>query len=378
MLGSAVCASIYRVCIKYFSMNAILQINLYMLALFIPALCIVLYYNTKSSNTNNEAFQRKESHSDDISEYPTPFDFSSLFTNPIRVIVGTCNCIAMLTTFISFKLLPISIAIPILYSYPVVYATLSYFINKTQIHTTQIVGYCIVLASLCTMVYFNFNFHNYQDIIGYICLFIAVITLGSFFTFLKDAPHRVVLQRSTTEIHKEDTRRTTFNISAIQLLESCTIPVIVLSILSFCIHLLPSSIVGILVRYGVPDVLLNTSSDFCHWWYIPLILLFFTVIGFLTRIFQIIGINILPTLINSSLLYSQVIVSVIAGYLFLGEHISLTEVLALIGIAIGAATIVYAGEESDTGSFKKTTPSPTIKNNKINHTTLLPSTNTTG
>ena len=349
MLGSAVCASIYRVCIKFFSMNAILQINLYMLGLFIPALCIVLYYNTKPSDTNNETF-----HNDSSEETPTPFEMSSLFTNPIRVIVGSCNCIAMLMTYVSYKLLPISIGVPILYSYPIVYAILSYLINNIQIQTGELFGYAIVFVSLCTMVYFNFNFHNSQNVVGFICLFIAVLAFGLYFTFLKDAPHRELLQRSTTDIYKEDTRRTTINISAIQLLESSTIPVIVLSVLSLCIHLLPSSIVESLVQQGIPAVLLETSSDFRHWWSIPVMLLLFSIIGFLTRIFQMIGVNVLPTLIDSSLLYFQVIVAAIAGYAVLGEHISLTEVGALIGIAIGAATIVYA-RESDTSRIEKKT-----------------------
>lgn len=354
MLGSAVCASIYRICIKYFSMNAILQITLYMLGLFIPALCIVLYYNAKPSDTVNEQFN-SDSHSN-TSEHPTPFDMSSLFTNPIRVIVGSCNCISMLLTYVSYKLLPLSIGVPIIYCYPIVYAILSYFINKTQIYTTEILGYGVVFASLCIMLYFNFDFNKSNNIFGFICLFIALFTVGLYFTFLKDAQHRVILQRSTTEIYKEDTRRTLFNISAIQILESSTIPVIVLSVLSLCIHILPSSIVETLVHQGVPAVLLKTSSEFHHWWSIPVMLLLFTGIGFLTRVFQMIGVNILPTLVNSSLLYFQVIVSAIAGYFVLGEHISLTKLGAIIGIAIGAATIIYS-RETDASSVHKT-PAP--------------------
>ena len=331
MVASAVCNTVSKVVLKRYNVGVVYQITLLKLAMFVPALATVLYYNARPSEPR-----------------ATPFDFRALFTNPVRVVVGVCNFLFVLCVFLAYKLVPISYGIPLVYTFPIVTTVLGYFINgDTHVSTSALFGYAVILCGLGVICYHAFPSTTQPSFwVGTALIVVGVLALSLFYTFVKDPPSRELLVRSTREIYKDSLDRSTFNTASVQLLEATTIPLLLLTLLSVVVACLPSGVVARLTQWGVPETLLSTSTG--TYGYTMLVLfVVYLVFAYGKLLFQIVGNDVLNTPTYSAMQYTNVLLALVAGFWLLGEHVHTSEWIGTALVVVGAVVVgVASGRKS--------------------------------
>jgi len=323
--------------LKRFSVGFIFQISIYLMAFFVPGVFIVSYYN----NYTDKKFNMKE-----------------LFTNKLRLVIALCNTLYVVCAFAAFKILPISYAFPLFYTYPLFIICFSHFIdNSPLITTTETYGFSVVALGLLMMIV-NGYMENQQSngfITGTVLVLLGSLFVSLLFTFSKNVKHRNLLTISSEEIDASTKDKPESLLLAEEILTCSTLPLIFISSLAIIYILLPNkTIENIKNVTGLPSALLGRSYGQPNE-LTTLSLLFITYVifsaggttaGFLAN-------NFLPSNLFSPLTYLYVLVGSFIGYLFLGESLSPLKLFGLLFVFLGAGFNILYNERMKKTHTKK-------------------------
>ena len=323
--------------LKRFSVGFIFQISVYLMAFFVPGVFIVSYYN----NYTDKKFNMKE-----------------LFTNKLRLVIALCNTLYVVCAFAAFKILPISYAFPLFYTYPLFIICFSHFIdNSPLITTTETYGFSVVALGLLMMIV-NGYMENQQSngfITGTVLVLLGSLFVSLLFTFSKNVKHRNLLTISSEEIDASTKDKPESLLLAEEILTCSTLPLIFISSLAIIYILLPNkTIENIKNVTGLPSALLGRSYGQPNE-LTTLSLLFITYVifsaggttaGFLAN-------NFLPSNLFSPLTYLYVLVGSFIGYLFLGESLSPLKLFGLLFVFLGAGFNILYNERMKKTHTKK-------------------------
>lgn len=381
-------------CLKHFKIGLVYELALMLGALFTSSLAIWLYYrfvrkpnptpaqiSSPTSPTSPSSPPTSITHSTDHT-----FRFTDLFTDPLRLEVGLYTFGYFLLTYSSYRLLPITIAMPIFVTYPVMDILLSSVINNTPgPDAKQWAAIVVLLTGVGAFLYrATSTVITPTIVIGIICGFLGALSIALRMIYtahrpvmgapvrpvghvLKDHPEhaiRVVVPTqpdtnietfvTTASTPMTSSTRTPSSSSSgkplyipslyhlsIQMLETSTIGMLCFVALTVILMCMPQSWLTYLTRtLGVPESILSRSTDGgC----ITIILAFciYAVFTFWGNALLIASDDMLPTNIYACLVYSAVLFSMASGYFVLGETVSISEWVGLLLVIVGGVGVVW-------------------------------------
>ena len=347
IIFSAISATLYKISIKQHKINIFFQSTIFCFALLLVSLITTLYYNYTTKY---------------------PFKFSELFLNSERVTVGLFYTGFILFIFTAYKIVPFSLAMPLIYTFPLFYVIFAYLINKQNIlpkepskYIPTIIGGILIIISIIYIIINNINNLTNSNIFGLGLIILGVLCLSLYLVFVKNISTRVVYNKDTKKIYQENKNRSSYNIASIQLLEANTIPFIILLIISIIIYTLPKSTEKYLKTLHIPSVLLEKNFGKSYYT-IPILFIIFLILGFAKDILQIIAVNNLQPQVFSALSYTNVLLCTIAGIFIFKEKIDVSKIIGILGIILGACIIIYVYEYKDTTKCLNKCIYDTVKN----------------
>lgn len=311
-------------CLKYFSIGLCYQLVIYLFAMFLPAFLGVLYYNHNDTSNNKPS---------------SPFNFSELFMNKVRMSVGVTNAVYMLSAYTAFKLLPFSFSFPLLYIYPILMMFFGYYINEESMPTKLEAGlfatitFGIILMCVSSMM----TETNSNYMIGTILMFIAACSMALYFTFIKNTvKNRTMLARSTKEVYDEAIHRNAYHTTGIQLMEATTIPLIITSLIAIIMTCVPSRWITKWNRMGVPESITSLSLGNGLSTIFTLFLTYM-LLSFGCNISGIIADNNLSTsLFTSSEYITYIFIGSLVGFMCFDEQMPALKIAGLFLIIVAA------------------------------------------
>ena len=377
-------------------------------ALFTTSLAIWLYYRfVRKPNPTPAQISSPTSPSSPPTSitYSTDhtFRFTDLFTDPLRLEVGLYTFGYFLLTYSSYRLLPITIAMPIFVTYPVMDILLSSVIDKTPgPDAKQWVAIVVLLAGVGAFLYNATSTKITPTIVvGIICGFLGALSIALRMIYtahrpvmgapvrpvghvLKDHPEHAIRVVAPTQSNADTegfvttsstpttltttaptaastaastTASTTASTAAstnhkplytpslyhlsIQMLETSTVGMLIFVALTVILMCMPQSWLTYLTRtLGVPESILSRSTDGgCT----TMLLAFciYAVFTFWGNALLIASDDMLPTNIYACLVYSAVLFSMASGYFVLGETVSVSEWVGLLLVIVGGVGVVW-------------------------------------
>lgn len=373
-------------CLKHFQVGLVYELALMLGALFTSSLAIWLYYrfvrkpnpkpaqiSSPTSPTSPSSPPTSITHSTDHT-----FRFTDLFTDPLRLEVGLYTFGYFLLTYSSYRLLPITIAMPIFVTYPVMDILLSSVINNTPgPDAKQWAAIVVLLTGVGAFLYrATSTVITPTIVIGIVCGFLGALSIALRMIYtahrpvmgapvrpvgdvLKDHPEHAIRVASTQP--NADTERFVTTSStpttaptnhkplytpslyhlSIQMLETSTIGMLCFVALTVILMCMPQSWLTYLTRtLGVPESILSRSTDGgCT----TMLLAFciYAVFTFWGNALLIASDDMLPTNIYACLVYSAVLFSMASGYFVLGETVSISEWVGLLLVIVGGVGVVW-------------------------------------
>lgn len=387
-------------CLKHFKVGLVYELALMLGALFTSSLAIWLYYrfvrkpNPKPAQISSPTSPTSPSSPPTSITYSTDhtFRFTDLFTDPLRLEVGLYTFGYFLLTYSSYRLLPITIAMPIFVTYPVMDILLSSVIDKTPgPDAKQWVGIVVLLAGVGAFLYnATSTVVTPTIVVGIVCGFLGALSIALRMIYtahrpvmgapvrpvgdvLKDHPEHAIrvvaptqsnadteegfVTTSSTPTTLTTTAPTTASTAAptnhkplytpslyhlsIQMLETSTVGMLIFVALTVILMCMPQSWLTYLTRtLGVPESILSRSTDGgCT----TMLLAFciYAVFTFWGNALLIASDDMLPTNIYACLVYSAVLFSMVSGYFVLGETVSVSEWVGLLLVIVGGVGVVW-------------------------------------
>lgn len=373
-------------CLKHFKVGLVYELTLMLGALFTSSLAIWLYYrfvrkpnptpaqiSSPTSPTSPSSPPTSITHSTDHT-----FHFTDLFTDPLRLEVGLYTFGYFLLMYSSYRLLPITIAMPIFVTYPVMDILLSSVIDKTPgPDAKQWVAIVVLLAGVGAFLYnATSTVVTPTIVIGIVCGFLGALSISLRMIYtahrpvmgapvrpvghvLKDHPEHAIriaptqpnantegfVTTSSTPTtaptnHKPLYTPSLYHLS-IQMLETSTVGMLCFVVLTVILMCMPQSWLTYLTRtLGVPESILSRSTDGgCT----TMLLAFciYAVFTFWGNALLIASDDMLPTNIYACLVYSAVVFSMASGYFVLGETVSVSKWIGLLLVVVGGVGIVW-------------------------------------
>ena len=300
--------------LKKYRMGLVYQVFLYLLAMFLPSIAIVAYYNHKDP--------------------ATAFQFSELFTNSTRALIGAINIVYFICVYTAFKILPFSLAFPLLYFYPAMYVILSAAINKTPVHKDDILTLTVITLGLLFMCWAAEK--ESSTTAGTVLMITAALCSALYFVFIKSSPSRKVLARSARQIIQEDYGREKVGVAAIQMVESTAMPLIVYTIaVAICLakpRWLQKSIRAHPAILGAED---STG------WTAGKLFLLYLLLSFGENAGSILANDFLPPdLFTSTEYLAYVGIGTLVGIQFLGESFPKLKAAGFLLVVLGASASI--------------------------------------
>lgn len=378
------CIVISITCLKHFRIGLIYELALMLCALFVPALLILLYYRHVSPTPPTKSHTATDDH----------FRLTDLFTDGNRLEVGLYTFGYFLFTYSSYRLLPITIAMPIFVTYPVFDILLTPLINKTPgPNAKQWIGIVMLLAGVATFLHNATATVVTPTIVFGICVgFIGAVSIALRMIYtahrpvmgapvrpvahvLRDHPEHAVLTMITpstpitpitSPTHSTPTTTTLTTITSttttqytpslyhlsIQMLETSTIGMLCFLVLTALLASLPQRWITCFTRtMGIPKGLVSRSTD-GGWPCMLLVFCIYCVFTFGGNTLLIAADDMLPTNLYACLVYVAVVLSMLSGYFVLGETVTMSELVGLLLIVVGGVGVVW-WKKNPVGDAKK-------------------------
>lgn len=314
-------------CLKRFSsVGLVYQITLILTALFVPSFIALMSYNSV--------------------EPKKQFDFRQLFTDHRRRSIGIWTFIYFLCSYCSFKLLPLTLSMPLFFTFPVILIVASVWIdNKPFPSWQQNIGTLVLFAGILSFMIDGISSKfNTTLVVGLLLGLLGAIGSALRYAYTAEQPKMVVPSRTTKEVRSDNVvQRGAFDTLSIQLLESSTLPLIGFVVLSVLLSCVPTSWKSACINKGVPAALLNTDNG-AHWGTIPLMFLVFLCFSYTANGLFTVADDRLSPPIYGTMLYRNVLLSVAFGYFFLGERVTIAKIIGMLLIVIGGAYLIYLNQ----------------------------------
>ena len=306
--------------LKGIELGLVYQITLMMLALVVPSLCIIHYYNTTQPQHRLE--------------------LKTLFTNPARLFASVMQAINFVLLYSGFKLLPMIVSIPYYFLFGISAVVFAYFINHETPKLSQIVAYSIIFIGTLLLSFYNISLDS-KNIVG-ICLLTICIILFSFnITFMKPTWDKSLLTHASNDIYESDETRPTLMISSIQLVEMSTITFALLIVITLAFWYIPSFI-PFLKKCGVPDTITDLSIG-NGWTTFAKMFGLFLIFAYISNGLRFIADDYLNTDLYSGGEYFNVFFAILAGVFAFNERLMTPQIIGLVIIICGALFITYQG-----------------------------------
>ncbi len=233
--------------LKFYNVGTIIKLALVMLAMFLPYLLVVLGSMWSARNTTRGfGYVNGER-----------FTFQSLFTNKHRLLVGVFTLGYFLFTYSSYSLLPLSIAMPIYVTYPVIDILLSPLINNRPWPTwKQWCGIGLLIIGIGTFLYDAFTIQYSHNLsIGVVLGVLGAVFIALRMIYTKDRPILGAPVRGRDSPTDAPPPTVTGKVEevGVKMLETSTIGVIVFATLACFVYSMPSSWRKQLIGKGVPE-----------------------------------------------------------------------------------------------------------------------------
>lgn len=311
--------SLIPVILKKFNIPLQYIITLGLLAVFIPSIIIFKSYKSKK------------------------YKLKDLFKKQ-KIIIGILNTIYIHCLYIGFKILPVSIAIPIFMLSPIIMSFFDRFINKNDLNIGQLLFLIISFIGIILVVFSkskkSINNKNY----GIILMICSAILYSYIFTILKDNKNEKQKPISTpTPTPIQNSNHIGFDFYEInyQLLTLNIIPTIISLFISIVIFIVFNTNKKIL-----PTFLQYTCSLSSYKCINPLHILFlfiaFFILSYLGNILYLYAYNNLSIATYGIIENMEVIASLIIGYFFMKEKITILKIIGcflIVGGIIGEILI---------------------------------------
>lgn len=331
-------------CLKHFDVGLFYELALMLTGIFVPACLVMLYYRHTSDKTR--------------------FAFSDLFTDRARLNVGVYTFGYFLCTYCSYRLLPLTIAMPIYVTYPVMDILLSAVINKTPMPDGgQWVGIAVLLAGVATFLYDATSTAITPSVVcGIVLGFVGALSVALRMIYTAHRPVMGAPVRPTHEVKRDHPEHhptaateasdaptegdkplyvpSPYHLS-IQMLETSTVGMLLFAALAVAIACVPESWLTYCTDVlEVPKSLLSRSTD--GGWKTLLVMfgvyVVFTCGG---NTLLVASDDMLPTNLFACLVYTAVLFSMLSGYFVLGESVSAAEVVGMVLVIVGGVGVVW-------------------------------------
>ena len=296
------------------------------------------------------------------------FKLLSIFKQE-QLYVAVFSCIYYLFGNLSYKLLPLSLAVPYSMLYPIVILFISPIINKIKItKLSQYISDIILFIGICCFIVTGIQnaktSNKYHTIFGFIFGFIGIIS-GAL-AIIYTAKAKIYTKHNTTfkdtiksKLHNHNNHNNHNNNSnnnnsnnkslkkippknikdiaylfSVQLLNSSLLFFILFLVLSIILYLIPNKNIQDLIKLHIPKVIFNKNIDFSFISILKPFLIFF-MFSYIGNIGFTIGNTYINPQIFGGLLYINIIYSVLLGYFVLNEPINNIKIIGCIIIIIG-------------------------------------------
>lgn len=300
--------------IKSVSISPMYQLFINTFVLLLPSLIVCLIY-------------QRVQHTDDI---------KLLFVDKEYILIGISQFIGLLALTICFKLLPISYIIPMLSMISISTVLFDKYLNDDDINIGQLGSFFITIIGIIIIsVYTNTSSSKDKKnistknnfIIGITCMIFLIIWTGLKYAILKKK-----LPSKEKKYEFEEINYTILSMSLIPTILSFIL-CIILTILNIYY---PLSFTHPIVNLKIPSI---KNILICSFGYFVVL-----YIRYLCMYYGYDNMNISTFSIISNL---QIVSSLVIGYLFLKEKITISKIIGCIIIIIGICLEIYFKEQDD-------------------------------
>ena len=306
--------------LKSINLGLIYEITLMMLALALPSICIIYYYNTTQPKHR--------------------LALNTLFTNPARLFASLVQAVNFVLLYSGFKLLPMIVSIPYYFLFGLSAVVFAYFVNHEKPNLSQVIAYLVILIGTCLLSFYNITLDS-KTIVGLFLLTICIVLFSFNVTFMKPTFDKSLFTLASNTIYEADEKRPTLMISSIQLLEMSTITFVLTAIIILAFQYIPK-LIPFLNKCGVPDTITDLSTG-QGWTTVAKMFGLFLVFAYTSNALRFIADDYLNTDLYSGGEYFNVFFAILVGIFAFHERISTPQIIGLIIIIGGALFITYQG-----------------------------------
>jgi drug/metabolite transporter (DMT)-like permease len=311
--------------LKTVKVSFIYQVISLCLGILVPSFVVLVYHNSKLPPNDR-------------------FDFTSLITNKNRLLYGIISCVYLYNVYYGFKMLPMSISLPLFMLFPITIMITQSIINKVPISFHQIIGSAVtILGILITCFEKNKSGLSKKAIV--IMLF-GTIIFGLGWTLLQVTPERTFLIEDAQYMVEQDNKHEDFIKANIDILQTAFVP-LVFSIIMLL--LMGSGLFKGNKQFGkLQNVLLGEKFD-----KIMLIKLICVslVLSYTYNILYFEAYNALDSSIYAALENLEVVFGMLIGYFVLNEKVGIRKIGGASAV-IGGILISIYGDKLDSSITK--------------------------
>lgn len=331
-------------CLKRFHVGLTYELAVLLLAMFVPSVCIVLYFHARKSSSQPNA----NSNARNL--------WAGLFTDRRRLAVGAYTLGYFALTYSAYRLLPITLAMPLFVTYPIMDVFLSSWVNGTPLPTWKQSGaIALLVVGVAAFFYDAIGTVMTPTVVGGIVLgVLGALSMALRMIYTAHRPTAGAPVRARQDIQLAHPDAHTVEVLGVQMLETSTLACIVFVVLACVLMCVPESWLGQLRAWGVPDALTDRSVRGGA----PTLLIMFVcfvVLSFGGNTLLIAADDRLPTQVYASGVYLMVLFSVIAGYMFLGESATPAKLVGLALVLTGGGLLVYWRDRVDASATRERT-----------------------
>lgn len=313
MVIAAFLQSLYPVFLKKYKVSFIYQIIISTLAVLIPSTAVVSYYNTSMSNK---------------------FQFKDLFLNKNRLCYGFLLTVFYYLGTYGFKILPLSVSLPIFMLFPITILIGNRLINKIEFSMAQFLGAMTTFIGILIICYSKTKVKGGLPLQAILAMFFGTISLGFAYTILKVTPERTFIKEDANKMNDyEDTIPELFRVN-VQMVQETMLPLLMSILLLIFLNIYNKST---LTKFMLKEPFDKSSV-------IAFLAATFTI-TYTYNMFYFESYNNLSPALYSSLENLEVIFSLIIGYVVLNEKIGMKKIIGCILIIVGVSVNVYFGED---------------------------------
>lgn len=333
--------------LKRFQVGVVLQLIVYCLAIIIPSLSTCLVLNARAQKQGNE-----------------PYHISSLLTNNARLMVGGMVSIFMLTFYSACKVLPLSVLFPIFMLYPGIADAFRYAVDGETITRNDALRLGMMMLVLLWLTYVGIvdvrtkrSVATWASGLGLAAL--AILTMAAYEVFQKPSEDSILFHVANIQEIEDNKGKSVVHQLTMQLLTFATIPLLVLVVVGVFLLTNPWNVVDGLRRMGVPSSLLSMQvqgvSDVmgvtrtCG---LLFAIFFVTAIGNNAAFME--AENLTSSATFNTMLYMNVPVSIVGGYLLFGEALTLGKIVgAMVILSIVLWMVFKSGQNNEQNNETK-------------------------